>query len=566
MKPRVRISKILPLFVVVTLSMVTVACDMIQAIFGDTLTPDNTSAGISVNPTDGLVTNEAGEHAAFAVVLESTPTASVTVGLSCSDITEGTVGGSQLVFTTENWNTEQTVVVTGIDDEEVDGDQPYRIITEPASSDDGSYNGIDPADVLATNVDNDSIASFSRYLSGDPISLSAFIQTVDSTNGSVSINGGDTRQPVLPFSWNWGDGVIHDGWFPQTHIYEDKSRNYVVGITSRYAEEESDLVEVVVRFIPPQLQPVSLPAEAAVTIPTSDTPLATRLYDVPDGLSWFDDSFFPEVPRTTIEYILSVASAIQMDFVNGDVFTTDGSFDQVVLRDSTFSGMYSLWFTSPVSFASGDSGFTGGIGWSSFLHEMGHNYTLNSPAGFYYGGKIDGLANAIFSETMAQIFQHATAYEIVNHASDYGLDRDLAAELYASAVDSIKLVRRSYEAYVDGGMNFESWNDPNTSDDDTFNTFMTIAYLFFVHAESSQLGYRLPAKRMMELLQVFDEDLRLQYDQANDTEAADSFRATLMATAVSHAFSEDLRDEFESLGFPISDIVFDDLNAKLAGQ
>ncbi|MBC8424286.1 hypothetical protein H8E07_09205 [bacterium] len=43
---------------------------------------------------------------------------------------------------------------------------------------------------------------------------------------------------------------------------------------------------------------------------------------------------------------------------------------------------------------------------------MGHNATLNFPAVHDYGGKIDGYVNAIYSETMAQIFQYATAYEL----------------------------------------------------------------------------------------------------------------------------------------------------------
>ena len=38
---------------------------------------------------------------------------------------------------------------------------------------------------------------------------------------------------------------------------------------------------------------------------------------------------------------------------------------------------------------------------------------------------IDGNANAIYSESMAQIFQHATGYEIVNNYDYYGLSEDL---------------------------------------------------------------------------------------------------------------------------------------------
>jgi len=302
-----------------------------------------------------------------------------------------------------------------------------------------------------------------------------------------------------------------------------------------------------------------------VTIPASEVALGTHLYPPPEGLTWFDDSFFDIVTRTTVEYVLSVASHIQMDFVDDYVYLFEGCFHQVVLRDPGFGGMYSLWFTDPVSFASGDYGFQGSIGWSSFLHEMGHNYTLNSPAEFYYGGKIDGNANAIYSESMAQVFQHATAYEMINHGDEYGLSDDLIADVKQSAVSSINLVRSSYDDYVNSGMNFASWNDPGTPEDETFGTFMTIAYQFFAHAETSGLGYRTPAKRTMELLELFDGNMWAQYDQQNNTAEADSFRATLMVTALSHAFSTDLRSEFEALNFPIRDATYDELMGRLTG-
>ena len=52
---------------------------------------DNDTAGITVTPTSGLVTTEAGGTATFTVVLNTQPTADVTIGLTSSDTTEGTV-------------------------------------------------------------------------------------------------------------------------------------------------------------------------------------------------------------------------------------------------------------------------------------------------------------------------------------------------------------------------------------------------------------------------------------------------------------------------------------------
>jgi hypothetical protein len=52
---------------------------------------DNDTAGITVTPIAGLVTTEAGGTATFTVVLNTQPTADVTIGLSSSDASEGTV-------------------------------------------------------------------------------------------------------------------------------------------------------------------------------------------------------------------------------------------------------------------------------------------------------------------------------------------------------------------------------------------------------------------------------------------------------------------------------------------
>ena len=85
------------------------------------------------------------------MVLNSKPTANVSIGLSSSKPTEGTVSASTLTFTPANWNVPQTVTVTGVDDFVVDPDQPYTIITAAAVSSDSSYSGIDPSDVSVLN-------------------------------------------------------------------------------------------------------------------------------------------------------------------------------------------------------------------------------------------------------------------------------------------------------------------------------------------------------------------------------------------------------------------------------
>src|SRR2546422_1715748 len=116
---------------------------------------DNDTAGISVIPTSGLTTTEGGGTATFTVALTSQPTANVTIGLSSSDLTEGTVAPASVTFTSGNWNTAQTVTVTGVDDFGGDGGVAYTIVTAAATSTDGIYNGMNAADVAVTNTDND---------------------------------------------------------------------------------------------------------------------------------------------------------------------------------------------------------------------------------------------------------------------------------------------------------------------------------------------------------------------------------------------------------------------------
>ena len=422
----------------------------------------------------------------------------------------------------------------------------------------GVLGGV-PAALRAESFD------FQQELFGTPSTLSLNIETVDTVTGQISVNGADSQGPTTPFTWDWGDGQVTNGFFPQQHTYTDTTKNYVIGVTSYYSGGGEGGKEVQARFVAPQIAPVTLDASVQVSIPLNDVALSSRMpgYLPPATVTHFDAADFGVVPRATIEYVLTAAAAIQRSFANENVANVGGGFQQVVLKDSALSGggMYSLWYTDPVAFGAAGAAVDGSIPYSSFMHEMGHNFTLNSPSDYYYGGKIDGNANAIFSESMAQVFQHATAYELINHAADYGLSDDLVFDVQASASASMSVVRDAFDDYVDGGADFCSWNDPSTPQDETFGTFMTIAYKFFEQAENSGDGYAVPLMRMMELLQTFDVDMESQYDRLHDNVDADAFRATLMVSAMSYGFATDLRADFRALGFPVDDATYHQLLA-----
>ncbi len=179
---------------------------------------DNDTAGITVAPTGGLVTTEAGGTATFTVVLNSTPTANVFISLSSSDMTEGTVSPNSLAFTPANALTPQTVTVRGVNDSLIDGNISYTIVTAPASSADPSYNGLNPADVSVVNNDNDvpgiTVTPTSGLVtteSGGTATFSVVLTSLPTADVNIALSSSDStegRPSPLMLTFTPTNGVL----------------------------------------------------------------------------------------------------------------------------------------------------------------------------------------------------------------------------------------------------------------------------------------------------------------------------------------------------------------------
>jgi hypothetical protein len=112
--------------------------------------PTGNLAGFVVTPTAGLETTKLGGTATFTVVLTKQPTAPVTIPVSSSNITEGTVSTAALTFTPLDWYLPHSVTVRGVNDS-LSGDVPYTIILAPPTTSDAAYNPLDPPDVAVLN-------------------------------------------------------------------------------------------------------------------------------------------------------------------------------------------------------------------------------------------------------------------------------------------------------------------------------------------------------------------------------------------------------------------------------
>jgi hypothetical protein len=133
---------------VLIIAAIAVSCGILPSGNGD-------EAGITVEPSVGLTTSEGGGSSEFTVVLDSVPSASVTIYLHSADASEGSISPNVLTFDEMDWDFTQSVTVTGVDDSLVDGDVEYTIVTDAAESDDPNYDELDAADVVVTNTDDD---------------------------------------------------------------------------------------------------------------------------------------------------------------------------------------------------------------------------------------------------------------------------------------------------------------------------------------------------------------------------------------------------------------------------
>jgi hypothetical protein len=169
--------------------------------------------------------------------------------------------------------------------------------------------------------------NFTPEVLGQEQSIAIAIDAVVAATGAVTINGTDTRRSTTPFTWDWGDGSHTLGFFPQTHVYSDRSRNYIVSVKAAHG----GITRIPVRFVTPHVHRVDIPADLRVRLPYVTSTLTTRLYRVPGQLTAIDDADLT-IPRSIVEYVLSVAAVIQSGLTNGNYVRPDESFQQHAYR------------------------------------------------------------------------------------------------------------------------------------------------------------------------------------------------------------------------------------------
>ena len=140
-----------------------------------------------VPPTKNMV-SESGSSQTFSVSLAQAPASKVKIDVSVSDATEGRVDKTQLEFLRENWNIPQIVKVTGVDDQEADGNVKFDVVLNVSYTKDNNYKSVQPKRVKFVNQDNEGGQTgnvYSRRPNGGN----------GSNTGNVNNNGSRRPQP-----------------------------------------------------------------------------------------------------------------------------------------------------------------------------------------------------------------------------------------------------------------------------------------------------------------------------------------------------------------------------------
>lgn len=339
---------------------------------------DNDVASVSVTPSFGLVTTEVGGSATFTMVLTSTPTADVSVALSSSDTTEGTVSPASVTFTSGDWNVPQTVTVTGVDDAIADGDIGYTIVTAAASSADTAYNNLGVANVSVTNTDNDIVgvtvtptsglvtsesgttANFTVVLDFPPAAnVSITLTTSSTTEGRVS----PTVMTFTPANWNTPQTAtvtgIRDGYRDGDVTYTIATSNCVSTDPAYSGRTVSDVsvtnlnVDTVGIVVTPAsgltvsenrttarfyiYAASQITGSANLTLSTSD---ATEGTVVPTTVYFTSASWYaPTVVTVTGVDDNTTDGDVPFSIVTSTVSTTDGAYNGMVVDDVSLTNV-----------------------------------------------------------------------------------------------------------------------------------------------------------------------------------------------------------------------------------
>lgn len=174
---------------------------------------DNDTSGIIADTTPTTITE--GQHITRTFKLKSQPTSNVTLNISSNDTNSRlSISKSSLVFTESNWNIEQSVVFTAIDNNIKDDDVDV-LVTIKSSSTDLSYNNLTSTYTI-TVKDNDVTANIGTYAFSSGLFTILLVDNDDKMIWSKPISSGSYSTSEYNIKNQWSS--VYDEGYTVTQV------------------------------------------------------------------------------------------------------------------------------------------------------------------------------------------------------------------------------------------------------------------------------------------------------------------------------------------------------------
>ncbi|MEX2466935.1 MAG: Ig-like domain-containing protein, partial [Gemmatimonadota bacterium] len=219
-------------------------------------TVDDDVAGLVIEETGGgTAVSESGTSDTFTVALTAEPAADVVLGVTSSEVSEVVVDPPALTFTPGNWDQPQTVTVTGVDDDVIDGSQTVAVtLSVDAAASDPAFSGVEDDSVAVTNADDDSPgftvtsgSSVSVSEAGDTAPITAVLNIEPASDVTLTFVVGDplvaTVDPAeltfTPANWDVPQSVTATGVDDDVDD-GDQSTPVVVAVDAATSDDDFD--------------------------------------------------------------------------------------------------------------------------------------------------------------------------------------------------------------------------------------------------------------------------------------------------------------------------------------
>ena len=223
---------------------------------------DDDGAGVSVS--ESSLTIAEGSSGTYTIVLDSQPTADVTVTINDPSNTDVTAEPASLTFSSTDWNTPKTVTVNAAQD--ADAEDETATVTHAVTSTDSSYSGA-PANSVAVSVTDDEVtvtvqfgATTYEVVEGETVTV------------AVTLSADPERTVVIPITHTPRSGAESpaDYSVPQSVTFDAGEMSKTITFTAAQDDVDDGGESVLLAFGAPLPGGVSLGTTVTTTVSITD--------------------------------------------------------------------------------------------------------------------------------------------------------------------------------------------------------------------------------------------------------------------------------------------------------